>query len=87
MKAAMQDIQERYYNPDPLFWLIGESNEVDIQIDGNNMTALIDSGAQISAITKSMAKKMKTTEIVENKGNRGRESRGTIGSTWGAKFE
>ena len=59
MKAAIQDIQERYYNPDPLFRLIGESNETDIQIDGNKMTALIDSGAQISAITKGMAKKMK----------------------------
>ena len=59
MKAAIKDIQERYYNPDPLFRLIGESNEADIQIDGNRMTALIDSGAQISAITKGMAKKMK----------------------------
>ena len=59
MKMAIQDIQERYYNPDPLFRLIGESNETDIQIDGNKMTALIDSGAQISAITKGMAKKMK----------------------------
>ena len=59
MKAAMQDIQERYYNPDPLLRLIDESNETDIQIDGNRMTTLIDSGAQISAITKGMAKKMK----------------------------
>ena len=30
MKVAIQDIQERYYNPDPLFQLIGESNEGDI---------------------------------------------------------
>ena len=59
MKAAIQDIQERYYNPDPLFRLISESNETDIQIDGNKMTTLIDSGVQISAITKGMAKKMK----------------------------
>ena len=59
MNAAIQDIQERYYNPDPLFRLIGESNETDIQIDGNKMTALIDSGALISAITKEMTKKMK----------------------------
>ena len=59
MKAAIQDIQEKYYNPDPLFRLIGESNETDVQIDGNRMTALIDSGAQISAIIKGMAKKMK----------------------------
>ena len=55
MKAAIQDIQERYYNPDPLFRLIGESNEADIQIDGNRMTTLMDLGAQISAITKGMA--------------------------------
>ena len=59
MKAAMKDIEERYYNPDPLFLLIGESNEAEVQIDGNKLTALIDSGAQISAITNSMAKKMK----------------------------
>ena len=42
IKAALQDIQERYYNPDPLFRLIGESNEADIQIDGNRMTTLMD---------------------------------------------
>ena len=59
MKAAMKDIEERYYNPDPLFQLIRKSNEAEVQIDGNNLTALIDSGAQISAITNRMAKKMK----------------------------
>ena len=59
MKAAMKDIEEQYYNLDTIFWLIGESNEADVQIDGNKMTTLIDSGAQISAITKGIAKKMK----------------------------
>ena len=59
MKVAMKDIEERYYNPDPLFRLIGESNEAEVQIDGNKLTALVDSGAQISAITNSMAKKLK----------------------------
>ena len=30
MKAAVQDIENRYYNPDPLFRLIGESNEANV---------------------------------------------------------
>ena len=51
MKAAVQDIENRYYNPDPLFRLIGESNEANIQLDGNKLPALIDSGAQVSAMT------------------------------------
>ena len=59
MKAAIQDIEERYYNPDPLFRLIGESNEAEVLIDGNKKTALIDLGDQISAIAKGKAKKMK----------------------------
>ena len=61
MKAAVQDIENRYYNPDQLFFfrLIGESNEADIQIDGNKLPALIDSGAQVSAMTQKLTKQMK----------------------------
>ena len=59
MKAAVQEIESRYYNPDPLFRLIGESNEANIQLDGNKLPALIDSGAQISAMTQRLAKQMK----------------------------
>ena len=56
MKAAIQDIESRYYNPDPLFQLIGESNELDIQLEGNKLPALIDSGAQVSAMTQKQMK-------------------------------
>ena len=59
MKAAVQDIENHYYNPDPLFTLIGESNETDIQVDGNKLPTLIDSGAQVSAMTQKLAKQMK----------------------------
>ena len=59
MKAAIQDIESRYYNPDPLFRLIGELNEANIQVDGNILPALIDSGAQVAAMTQKLAKQMK----------------------------
>ena len=59
MKAAVQDIENRYYNPDPLFRLIGESNESTVKLEGNKLPALIDSGVQVSAITKKLAKQMK----------------------------
>ena len=45
-----------YYNPDPLYRLIGPVNETDVNVEGVGMKALIDSEAQISAISKSMAK-------------------------------
>ena len=59
MKAAVQDIENHYYNPDPLFRLIGESNEANVLIGGNKLPALIDSGAQVSAMTQKLAKQMK----------------------------
>ena len=59
MEAAIQDIESQYYNSDLLFRLIGESNEADIQLDGNKLPALIDSGAQVSAMTQKLAKQMK----------------------------
>ena len=45
-----------YYNPDPLYRLIGPTNKTEGNVEGVGMKALIDSGAQISAISKSMAK-------------------------------
>ena len=51
-----KQIQSRYYNADPLFQLIGEPNESTVEIDGVPLTALIDSGAQISTITEKMVK-------------------------------
>ena len=45
-----------YYNPDPLYRLIGPTNETEVNVEGVGMKALINSGAQISAISKSMVK-------------------------------
>ena len=50
---------ELYYNPDPLFRLIGELNESEVFIDEKKAKTLIDSGAQISSITISLAKALK----------------------------
>ena len=50
VKAAVKEIESKYYNPDPLFWLIGAANESDLRIDGHLTTALIDSGAQIEKV-------------------------------------
>ena len=41
-----------YYNPDPLARLIGLSNEVTIEIEGQKVKALLDTGANMSCITK-----------------------------------
>ena len=55
-KNGILEGQRGYYNPDPLYRLIGPTNETELKIEGVRMKALIDSGAQISAISKSMAK-------------------------------
>ena len=59
VKAAIKEIESKYYNPDPLFRLIGAANESDLRIDGHLTTALIDSGAQISAMTEKFAKRLR----------------------------
>ena len=48
-----------YHNPDPLFRLVGKPNESEIFIDNQKVMALIDSGAQLSSITNSLAKTLK----------------------------
>ena len=47
-----------YYNPNPLYQLIGKANESNVIFENQSMTALIDSGAQISAISSSMQKSL-----------------------------
>ena len=42
-----------YHNPDPLVRLIGPANEGKVRVEGVETTALIDTGACISAMTKS----------------------------------
>ena len=44
-----------YHNPDPLVRLIGPANEGKVKMEGVETTALIDTGACMSAITKSFA--------------------------------
>ena len=41
-----------YYNPDPLARLIGPSNEATIEIEGQKVKALLDTGANMSCIIK-----------------------------------
>ena len=48
----------KYYNPDPLYRLIGRTNKAKLIIDGHETTGLIDSGANISAISKSFAEEL-----------------------------
>ena len=41
-----------HHNPDPLVQLIGPANEGKVKIEGVEITALIDTGACMSAMTK-----------------------------------
>ena len=38
-----------FLNPDPINYLVGHSNEAPVIVDGQEMTALIDLGAQVSS--------------------------------------
>ena len=49
----------QYHNPDPLVRLIGTPNESRVEVEGVPITALIDSGANLSAITKSYAEELR----------------------------
>ena len=40
-----------FLNPDPVVHLVGCSNEAPVIVDGQRMTVLIDSGAQVSSIS------------------------------------
>ena len=66
-KVIRKDIKlekgPQYHNPDPPVRLIEDTNDPNIIIDGVNCKILVDSGAQISTITKSFA------NTVRNSGN------------------
>ena len=49
----------QYHNPDPLVRLIGPPNEAPVVVEGIPITSLVDSGANMSAITRSFAKELK----------------------------
>ena len=48
----------QYYNPDPLCRLIGPKNEVQVVVNDEEVTGLVDSEAQISAVSLAFAKNM-----------------------------
>ena len=48
----------QYHNPDPLVRLIGTPNESQVEVEGFPITALIDSRANLSAITKAYAEEL-----------------------------
>ena len=49
----------QYHNPDALARLIGDVNITDVKIEGVDTKGLVDTGAQISAITQSFAETLK----------------------------
>ena len=56
MKAAKKRGQQEvtpvpFLNPDPIACLVGCSNEALVVVDGQEVTALIDLGAQVSSIS------------------------------------
>ena len=55
-RIVAKQAKSQYYNPDPLFRLIGEANEMDLILNETTLKALVDSGSQISTISKGMAK-------------------------------
>ena len=61
MKAARREEQQQvapvpFLNPDPIACLIGHSNEAPVVKDGQEITALIDSGAHVSSISAQFCK-------------------------------
>ena len=57
-KTSLSEV-DLCHNPEPLFRLIGKPTESEVFVDGEQVTALIDSGAQISSITISLARTLK----------------------------
>ena len=48
LKALKQ--RDLYHNPDPLGQLVGEANESKVIVEGQETSALLNSGSQLSAI-------------------------------------
>ena len=46
--------RELYHNPDPLYHLIGSTNESMLLVEGESPLALIDSGATISTVKEDL---------------------------------
>ena len=50
--------KSKYHNPDPLAQLIGRTNETEIILEGVQMKALIDTGANMSYVNKWLIEKL-----------------------------
>ena len=59
MISKISKVLQKYHNPDPMARLIGPANETFVKIEGESYLALIDSGAQLSALQESLVKKLK----------------------------
>ena len=75
-QGVMKRGQGKYYNLDPLYCLIGQTNETPLEVDGHKNYGLIDSGANISSISKSFAEKLglpfrQLESLLEIEGSRG----------------
>ena len=61
LKAAQKKGQPEvtlvtFFNPDPIVHLVGHSNKVPVIVDGQEMTTLIDLGAQVSSVSSQFCK-------------------------------
>ena len=59
MISKISKVLQKYHNPNPIAKLIGPANETKVQIEGKSYLALIDSGAQLSALPESLVEKLK----------------------------
>ena len=57
--SKISKVLQKYHNPDPIVRLIGPANETKVHIEGKPFLALIDSGAQLSALPESLVEKLK----------------------------
>ena len=57
-QSKLRTITDRYHNPDPIARLIGKQNESTIIVEGKRYLGLLYSGAQMSTITISQARKL-----------------------------
>ena len=59
LTTKIAKVLREYHNPDLIARLIGPANETLVKIEGKPYLALIDSGAQLSALPESLVKKLK----------------------------
>ena len=59
LTSKVAKILKEYHNPDPIARLIGPANETFVKIEGKLYLALIDSGAQLSALPESLVRELK----------------------------